>query len=578
MRITELSNELSSDIDTFDSQGIVRILAQVDQQLFTGWREFPSVNELQPKIERLVARIVSKFDEGSVNVVFSGCGTSGRIAWLCARNFNRIVKELKTPALEVNFKYLVSGDDEALLISKELPEDDARLGAKQLQSAMEGSCHTIFVGITCGLSAPYVGGQIEFAIKNPDCTTVLIGFNPVELARDVAVEGWDRTCRQVFSELADLEKTCHKDKNFVLNPIVGPEAITGSSRMKGGSMTKILLETVFIRSLQKYSNIQFGTVPEILTKFETAYQAATRPVADISKLIDISAKALRSKGHLYYLGSKSFGLVALMDASEMVDTYGCRIDEVRAFVQEGWDCFDNNEGSLSEVGDLFRLSLQDFEKEIIPKLTKNDTVILVNMRVAEAAPVLKTLEATEVNLGTICVASKNMDSSKWFKGNARITRYCCAEVDLECSEFFPDVPFLAELATKFVLNSITTAANVLKGSVFGNSMINLTVSNNKLFHRSAGIVHDLSGAPLEDCSTLLLKSIYSTDVLSPELLNKPLSQHIEVATPQSNIVPVAALLGIGRTIQEAQSLLQDSSTAVSLGEVFRQARARSKAP
>ena len=45
---------------------------------------------------------------------------------------------------------------QALIVSKELPEDDARLGAKQLHEAIAGTDASIFCGITCGLSAPYV--------------------------------------------------------------------------------------------------------------------------------------------------------------------------------------------------------------------------------------------------------------------------------------------------------------------------------------------------------------------------------------------------------------------------------------
>ncbi len=55
----------------------------------------------------------------------------------------------------------------------------------------------LFVGITCGLSAPYVAGQIAYSMANSTFSTALIGFNPVHLARNTAVEGWDQTCYSV---------------------------------------------------------------------------------------------------------------------------------------------------------------------------------------------------------------------------------------------------------------------------------------------------------------------------------------------------------------------------------------------
>ena len=56
---------------------------------------------------------------------------------------------------------------------------------------------------------------------------------------------------------------------------------------------------------------------------------------------------------------------------------------------------------------------------------------------------------------------------------------------------------LAHFALKLVLNAITTCANVIRGAVHGNTMINLTVSNNKLFHRAAEIVAGLAGCSVE---------------------------------------------------------------------------------
>ena len=70
--------------------------------------------------ERLLNNIV----KGEKNVfVFSGCGTSGRVAWLCARSYNRILCQFH-PELQHCFRYCISGGDQSLVISNELPEDD----------------------------------------------------------------------------------------------------------------------------------------------------------------------------------------------------------------------------------------------------------------------------------------------------------------------------------------------------------------------------------------------------------------------------------------------------------------------
>jgi N-acetylmuramic acid 6-phosphate (MurNAc-6-P) etherase len=126
----------------------------------------------------------------------SGCGTSGRIAWLVAKTLNA---QLKACCGDVApcFRYLISGGDESLVISNELPEDDPHAGAHDLENITRQYTKVVFIGITCGLSAPYVAGQIEYSMSQPHFSTVLIGFNPVSMARNAPVENWKHTCRSV---------------------------------------------------------------------------------------------------------------------------------------------------------------------------------------------------------------------------------------------------------------------------------------------------------------------------------------------------------------------------------------------
>ncbi len=62
-----------------------------------------------------------------------------------------------------------------------------------------------------------------------------------------------------------------------------------------------------------------------------------------------------------------------------------------------------------------------------------------------------------------------------------------------------------QLALKLVLNIVTTGAQVQCGNVFRNFMINLTVSNNKLFHRAAQLVQQLTSAHIDECYASILR-------------------------------------------------------------------------
>ena len=105
---------------------------------------------------------------------------------MCSRSFNRVLCQLnKRPCCS----YLIAGGDKALIVGDELPEDDplrgsvgvdlkggvlfelsllhffSETGAADLIGVSDDADHVILVGITCGLSAPYVAGQIDHAMK-----------------------------------------------------------------------------------------------------------------------------------------------------------------------------------------------------------------------------------------------------------------------------------------------------------------------------------------------------------------------------------------------------------------------------
>jgi hypothetical protein len=112
-----------------------------------------------------------------------------------------------------------------------------------------------------------------------------MGFNPWEAARKNVVEKWNKSMYAAISDLASkvgsgtdpkniivlphkpslltvprnvyilnclsFEQQKHKlGRHFILDPVVGPEPLTGSSRMKGGTTTKLLIEVIFVYMLQ----------------------------------------------------------------------------------------------------------------------------------------------------------------------------------------------------------------------------------------------------------------------------------------------------------------------------------------
>ena len=574
--ITETPNELTDNLDSVGPVGIVRLLRQTDGQLFAGWRHHPCITDSRffaGADEGGMIEALSKLSEKMLTssspssscrrgaVVFSGCGTSGRIAWLCAKTYNELAAKAEMDAL---FHYLIAGGDEALIVSKELPEDDPKLGRDDLAKIVECSDEVLFFGITCGLSAPYVAGQVDYALGQSNVTTVLVGFNPIEMAPNKPIEGWHLTCSQVFGRLrAATNEAPHQ--NFILNPVVGPEALTGSSRMKGGSMTKIVLDAIFVPPLSMNAVGHRDVVKDLRHVYGTTYY----PVEDIAALVSMVTETMvTASGNLYYVGTGSSGCMGLIDASEMVDTFGSRLDEVRAFMVGGWSECSNNEGDISEKGPYFQISALDFEKTVLPGLTADDSIVLLNPHLYREELVgetgcMRALSRAPSRIGVVTVVGGESEDGAVFYREARdafrAKAGVCISLDragLQC------VPYLADFSLKLVLNAITTGGMTLRGRVYGNRMINLTVSNNKLFHRSAKIIHEITGCSPETARACLVKSIYrDSGVAADEVETMEISNHCELASTRQNVVPLAILLACGVSLTDAAARFEVAGNA-----------------
>jgi hypothetical protein len=96
--VTELANELTTNMDIVGAKGLVRLLRQTDTQVFAGWGALPGINDT-PILSTLHALSQSLkplflFDAQRpkrVKVIMSGAGTSGRLSFFCARTLNKVL-------------------------------------------------------------------------------------------------------------------------------------------------------------------------------------------------------------------------------------------------------------------------------------------------------------------------------------------------------------------------------------------------------------------------------------------------------------------------------------------------------
>jgi N-acetylmuramic acid 6-phosphate (MurNAc-6-P) etherase len=112
----------------------------------------------------------------------------------------------------------------------------------------------------------------------------------------------------------------------------------------------------------------------------------------------------------------------------------------------------------------------------------------------------------------------------------------------------------AQLAVKLILNAISTCAFINHGCVYGNRMVNLTVSNDKLYSRAVSIVAAITSAGPAAAQHALLRSLYDRDGDTHDLLLLPVAQHVTrgAAKQGQRAVPVAIMLAMDETLSVEQ--------------------------
>ncbi|EKF9172919.1 N-acetylmuramic acid 6-phosphate etherase [Vibrio cholerae] len=217
--VSEGRNPDTMDIDLLSSQEIVERLNQQDKQVPL------AVEAVLPQIAQAVDKITAAFKQGG-RLIYLGAGTSGRLGVLDASEC--------PPTFGVSDQMvigLIAGGKEAMFTAQEGAEDNATLGAHDLQQ-IDFSSKDVLVGIAASGRTPYVIGALEYA-NDLGATTIALSCNP-------------------DSPIAEIAQ-------IAISPVVGPEALTGSTRLKSGTAQKLVLNMLttasMIRLGKSYQNL-----------------------------------------------------------------------------------------------------------------------------------------------------------------------------------------------------------------------------------------------------------------------------------------------------------------------------------
>jgi len=207
--ITEQRNPNSMHVDSLSALEIVQLMNEEDKQVPL------AIEKCLPLIAQAVERIVAAFQQDG-RLVYIGAGTSGRLGVLDASEC--------PPTFGVSpemVKGIIAGGERALRHPIEGAEDSKAQAVVDLQT-IQFSSKDVLVGIAASGRTPYVIGALEYA-KNLGSVTVSIASNP----------------NSAMANIVDI----------AIDTVVGPEVLTGSSRLKSGTAQKLVLNMLTTASM-----------------------------------------------------------------------------------------------------------------------------------------------------------------------------------------------------------------------------------------------------------------------------------------------------------------------------------------
>ena len=207
--ITEQRNPNSINVDSLSALEIVQLMNEEDKQVPL------AIEKCLPQIAQAVERIVAAFQQDG-RLVYIGAGTSGRLGVLDASEC--------PPTFGVSpemVKGIIAGGERALRHPIEGAEDSKAQAVVDLQT-IQFSSKDVLVGIAASGRTPYVIGALEYA-KSLGSVTVSIASNP----------------NSAMANIVDI----------AIDTVVGPEVLTGSSRLKSGTAQKLVLNMLTTASM-----------------------------------------------------------------------------------------------------------------------------------------------------------------------------------------------------------------------------------------------------------------------------------------------------------------------------------------
>ncbi len=268
--LTEKQNPGTKDIDT---KGILEIVDAINKEDATG---AGAVRKERKNVARAVALVVKSFKNGG-RLFYAGAGTSGRLGILDA---SEMPPTFGTQPRLV--QGIIAGGRKAVFRSVEGAEDSRSEGRRAIHRAGVKNADTV-VGIAAGGTTPFVQSALKTA-RALGAGTVFLTCNP--------------------------DTKPGTDVDVIIRPVTGPEVITGSTRMKAGTATKLVLNTLTTAAMIKTGRVWGNLMVDLHATNSKLIDRSERIIMGVTGLSRQGARRLLEEARG---GTKTAILMHLLD-------------------------------------------------------------------------------------------------------------------------------------------------------------------------------------------------------------------------------------------------------------------------
>jgi len=243
-----------------------------------------------------------------------------------------------------------------------------------------------------------------------------------------------------------------------------------------------------------YNHLEKMSLPELLNNInqedKSVPLAVEKALPQIEKLVEQIVEKLKIGGRLFYMGAGTSGRLGILDASECPPTFGVSPDIVIGIIAGGDHAIRN---AVEFAEDSLTQGWEDLKAY---NISSKDVVVGIAASGTTPYVIAALEQCNKNNIITGCIAC-NKNSPLSLKAQFPVEPIVGPEFVTGSSRM------KAGTAQKLVLNMITTSTMIQLGHIKGNKMVDMQLSNNKLFDRGTKMIMAELDIPRNEAETLL---------------------------------------------------------------------------